>query len=115
MYSSLLHAKVLIGFLGFREFQFYWRPCFQPVHELKPELSGFSLQTTLFAKVTYVHSAGLLKQCVQQEHFLFYPKRAPLELIFFQIQIEEKLIILFSLPPFFLPHLLFLLFLFLSF
>lgn len=78
MRSSLLHAKVLIGFLGFREFQFCWRLCFQPVRELKPELSGFSLQTTLFAKVTYVHSARLLKQCAQQQHFLFHPKLVPL-------------------------------------
>lgn len=42
MHSSLLHAKVLIGFPGFREFRLSWLQCSALVCGLKH--SEFSLQ-----------------------------------------------------------------------
>ena len=59
MHSSLLHAKVLIDFPGFREFQLYWLQCSALVSELKH--SEFSLQAC--ANRTMHLLSGLLFEC----------------------------------------------------
>lgn len=97
MHSSLLRAKVLIGFPGFRELQLCWLQCSVLVSKPKYVHPEFSLQT--YANGT-MHLFPWSPSTVQSfsgelsDKILYFAQNLTF-IIFFQTQIEEKLTLLF--------------------